>query len=252
MTMKTSRQVFGIGSHDKKRDAMNLFNLHSKKKNVIVLGADGMLGHDVVELLMKEQKKEKSCIGIVAPFSSRELDITMPGALSEQVYRQRPNPPVKYDYVVNCAAMTDTKKIETDVEYRNRAYDVNALGVKHIAMACTCHCIKLIHISTDYVFSQLSTKDQLPYGGGSAFSTVDAFTEFSSEFPVNIYGMQKLIGEKFIKESMKKGQYAILRTSWLYGAHNSKSFVHKFLKNFMAKKKEHDASCNGIFEFEMT
>lgn len=64
--------------------------------------------------------------------------------------------------------------------------------------------------------------------------------------------MQKLIGEKFIKEGMKKGQYAILRTSWLYGAHNCKSFVHKFLKNFMSKKKEHDASSDSIFEFEMT
>lgn len=69
---------------------------------------------------------------------------------------------------------------------------------------------------------------------------------------MNIYGLQKLIGEKFIKEGMKQSQYAILRTSWLYGAHNCKSFVHKFLKNFMAKKKEHDASSDGIFEFEMT
>ena len=229
-----------------------MFNLHSKKKNVIILGANGMLGHDVVELLIDEQKKAQSCIGIVTPLTSKDIDITEPFALSKHVCRNRTDPHVKYDYVINCAAMTDTKKIETDAAYRSRAYDVNALSLKHIANICAINKIKLIHISTDYVFSQFSTKDQLPYGGGGAFSVVDAFTELSHEFPVNVYGMQKLIGEKFIKEGMKQSQYTILRTSWLYGAHNCKSFVHKFLKNFMSKKKEHDVSYNDIFEFEMT
>ncbi len=66
---------------------MNLFNLHSKKKNVIVLGADGMLGHDVAELLMDEQKREKSCIGIVTPLTSRDIDIAEPFALCDYVCR---------------------------------------------------------------------------------------------------------------------------------------------------------------------
>lgn len=229
-----------------------MFNLHSKKKNVIILGANGMLGHDVVELLIDEQKKAQSCIGIVTPLTSKDIDITEQFALNKYVCKNQIDPPIKYNYVINCAAMTDTKKIETDAAYRSRAYDVNTLSLKHIASTCTFNKIKLIHISTDYVFSQFSTKDQLPYGGSGTFSVVDAFTELSHEFPVNIYGMQKLIGEKFIKESMKQSQYTILRTSWLYGAHNCKSFVHKFLKNFISKKKEHDASYNDIFEFEMT
>ena len=136
-----------------------MFNLHSKKKNVIILGANGMLGHDVVELLINEQKKAQSCIGIVTPLTSKDIDITEPFALSEHVCRNRINPPVKYDYVINCAAMTDTKKIETDITYRNKAYDVNALSLKHIANICAINKIKLIHISTDYVFSQFSTND---------------------------------------------------------------------------------------------
>ena len=136
---------------------MNLFS--RKKKNVIVLGTDGMLGHDVVELLMDEQQKAQSCIGIVTPLTSKDIDIIEPFALSEHVCRNRINPPVKYDYVINCAAMTDTKKIETDITYRNKAYDVNALSLKHIANICAINKIKLIHISTDYVFSQFSTKD---------------------------------------------------------------------------------------------
>ena len=64
---------------------MNLFNLHNKKKNVIILGANGMLGHDVVELLMNEQKKARSCIGIVTPLASKDIDITEPFALGKYV-----------------------------------------------------------------------------------------------------------------------------------------------------------------------
>ena len=229
-----------------------MFNLYSKKKNVIILGANGMLGHDVVELLIDEQKKAQSCIGIVTPLASKDIDITEPFALGKYVCKNQIDPPIKYDYIINCTAMTDTKKIETDIAYRNKAYDVNALSLKHIAKTCTLNKIKLIHISTDYVFSQFSTKDQLPYSGCSTLFIANAFTTLANEFPVNIYGLQKLIGEKFIKENMKKEQYTILRTSWLYGAHNCKSFIHKFLKNFISKKKEHDASYNDIFEFEMT
>ena len=64
---------------------MNLFNLHNKKKNVIILGANGMLGHDVVELLMNEQKKARSCIGIVTPLTSKDIDITEQFALNKYV-----------------------------------------------------------------------------------------------------------------------------------------------------------------------
>ena len=233
---------------------MSLFDLHRRKKNVIVLGANGMLGHDVADLLLKEQKREKSCIGIVAPLSSKELDITKQYALDDYVARLDSNPPIRYDYVVNCAAMTDTQKIEVDPDYRSKAYDVNALGVKNISKTCAFHKIKLVHVSTDYVFSQLSTKDPLPYGSSGSYTSFDAFSQSSDEFPTNTYGLQKLIGEKFIKESMRESDYAILRTSWLYGEHNSKSFVHKFLKNFTAKWREHElnAAEGEVFEFEMT
>ena len=224
-----------------------------KKNNIIVLGADGMLGHDVAELLMREQKREQSCIGIVTALTHHDISIELPYSLSEIVSREYPNPPVKYDYVINCAAMTDTAKIEADSEYRDKAYAVNAVGPKNIARTCAYHKIKLIHISTDYVYSQRSILDSLPFHS-TGYSEIDALHISNGlEFPVNTYGMQKLIAEKFIKETMKKSDYAILRTSWLYGAHNSKSFVHKLLKNFMAQKREHEACFPGkVFEFGVT
>lgn len=230
---------------------MKIFN---KKYNVIIIGADGMLGHDVLELMLAQQKLEKSCIGIVTPLTIKDIDITLPYALSDFINRNVVNPPIKYDYVINCAAITDTKMIETGIGYRNYAYDVNALGPMRLASACAYYGVKLIHISTDYVYSQLSTKGRLPFH--TDYSIVDAFHENNAdEFPVNIYGMQKLLGEKFIKEKMKKKNYAILRTSWLYGNYNQKSFVHKVLKNIVKKYNDDIKSGTSMpdpFEFEMT
>ena len=98
---------------------------------------------------------------------------------------------------------------------------------------------KLIHISTDYVFSELSNNADAINGLFYIHSTV---------FPKNVYGMHKLLGEQFIKEvfANKEKQYAILRTSWLYGAHNNKSFIHKFINNLVKTIKD------GKTEIEVT
>jgi dTDP-4-dehydrorhamnose reductase len=61
--------------------------------------------------------------------------------------------------------------------------------------------------------------------------------------PTSVYGMEKYLGEFFIRANMDEGEYAILRTSWLYGMHNSKSFIHKCVKVF------ENASKNGTEMF---
>lgn len=112
------------------------------------------------------------------------------------------------------------------------SYKLNALAPQYIAESCNYWKTKLIHISTDYVFSEQSYS---PFTGTKA----DIHAE---PFPKNNYGLHKLLGEKGIAESFKsKKNYAILRTSWLYGAHNSKSFVHKFMKNVGKACKEANA-----------
>ena len=86
---------------------MSLFSLHGRKKNVIVLGANGMLGHDVVELLMDEQKKAQSCIGIVTALTHYDINIELPFSLSEIVSRDQLNLLIKYDYVLKLAITKD-------------------------------------------------------------------------------------------------------------------------------------------------
>lgn len=122
------------------------------------------------------------------------------------------HPNVKFHYVINCAAITDTTKIELDQSTRDLSYKVNVLGPKHLAEVCLASRSKLIHISTDYVFSELSKSNE--------------------EFPINEYGIHKLLGEKMVECTFgsRSQDFMILRTSWLYGG-SSSSFPIKLLKN---------------------
>lgn len=223
----------------------------NRKYNILVIGEDSMLGHDVMNLLTRESYNRESCIGFVRGVGHDELDITTQYALdklfcydalgtNEFEHAQYDDPPhvedcirklkkngrgIIFDFVVNCAAMTDTTAAETDHDLTLRSYAVNALGPRFIAETCNRWGAHLIHISTDYVFSEWTR-------------AYKKFTESYSlcyphdvEYPVNNYGMHKLLGELFIKQSMKPEEFAILRTSWLYGTWKNKSFIHKFLKN---------------------
>lgn len=131
---------------------------------------------------------------------------------------------VHYDWCVNCIAYTDTKSEESTEEGKIAGYRLNALLPGYIAQACAEHGTRLIHISTDYVFSEHAV---------ASFPV--AFCPWDTPFPKNQYGMHKLIGEMAIRNVMKEKDYAILRTSWLYSTNNCKSFIHKFLKNCILK-----------------
>ena len=222
---------------------MKLFK--KRKYNIAVLGADGMLGYDVVNFLNKMQLKADSSVGIVKAFG-KNADISKYAILDNIFDRYKYAGDIKYDVVVNCAAMTDVNKIETDKEYRDKAYAANSIGPQFLAMICKKHSMKLVHISTDYVFSEKSAQDWHWPVEYNKYTELHAFHKNNSiEWPVNIYGMQKLLAEQAIQQTLPRKQYAILRTSWLYGMHNNKSFVHKFLKNFLWWKKEHDAGLSS-------
>ena len=222
-----------------------------KKYNIVVFGADGMLGYDVVNLLNSMQLNSKSKIGIVKAFG-KEIDISSFASIYNILSWFKHSDNIKYDIVVNCAAMTDVNKIETDKEYREQAYKSNVIGPTFLAKICKLLGMKLIHISTDYVFSEKSATDwhwPIEY---NKYNECHAFHKNNSvEWPVNIYGMQKLIAEHEIQKELPEKQYAILRTSWLYGMHNNKSFVHKFLKNFMFWKAEVEAGIRKDKKFTL-
>ena len=200
--------------------------LGKRKLNILVLGADGMLGYDVYEHFKKLSMMKDSNVNVVTGITlANGFDFTVRHELGAFMTNK-----IHYDWCINCIAYTDTWKAEHDTEGKLMSYKLNALAPQYIAESCNFHKTKLIHISTDYVFSEMSY---------SLFTGIKADI-FNEPFPKNNYGMHKLLGEKEIAESfnLKRKNYAILRTSWLYGAHNSKSFVHKFMKNVGKACKE--------------
>jgi dTDP-4-dehydrorhamnose reductase len=116
--------------------------------------------------------------------------------------------------IINCAAYTDVEGAESDVA---NAFAVNELGVRNLAIASGQHDIKLIHISTDYVFDG---RQNVPY------------TEQDATNPINVYGASKLAGEKAIMQYTD--QAIIIRTSWLYSS-NQFNFVDKIISMLQTK-----------------
>ncbi len=170
------------------------------QKNVLVTGAGGQLGKALQQL-------EK---GMNSPFrfiftDSDTLDITD----SDQVqYFVQEN---AIQYIVNCAAYTAVDKAETEVDL---AYAVNSTGPENLAKSG----VKIIHISTDYVFDGMANK---PYD------------EEAPVNPLSVYGKSKLQGEEAIKTHAK--DWIIIRTSWLYS-----EFGNNFVKTMLRLMSERD------------
>lgn len=115
----------------------------------------------------------------------------------------------KFDVVINCAAYTDVEGAEDNIE---AAYAINSSAVAELAMACKRQNIKLIHISTDYVF------------GGEALRSTP-YTEEEPTAPLSVYGASKAKGEA----AVTKHGGIVIRTSWLY-APWGKNFVLTMLR----------------------
>lgn len=155
---------------------------------VLVTGAQGL----VARALLRSAPADIQTI----PAAREDLDITDPSALGRFVDDSRP------DLIVNTAAYTAVDRAENEPE---AARQVNEFGARDVAMAAKRHGIRLIHLSTNFVFDGLA--DQ-PYAH-------DAQTA-----PVNVYGRTKLAGEAAVV-SILAGSAIVLRTAWIYGAGGS-------------------------------
>lgn len=163
---------------------------------VLVTGAKGQLGVDVVQLFEK-----KGCE--VNGFGREELDITNQHQVNEIILSIKP------DVIIHTAAYTQVDLAESEPE---RAFLVNGIGTRNVAVAAQKADAKLVYISTDYVFD------------GTATEPID---EFQPTNPQTVYGKSKLAGEQFVKELHNK--FFIVRTSWVYGKHGN-NFVKTMLK----------------------
>lgn len=138
------------------------------------------------------------------PTDLPEADITDEHGINEVIRDCAP------DAVIHCAAMTAVDKCETECDL---AYRLNALGSANVASACARNGIRLIAISTDYVFDGASDRPYTEFdhaGGGHT-----------------VYGQSKFAGEEMIRHHCPN--HVIARISWLYGA-GGPSFVHTMLK----------------------
>jgi dTDP-4-dehydrorhamnose reductase len=162
---------------------------------VLVTGATGQLGTDIVTLL-------KNSVHDVIAFARNELDITDLAQCQQVIGQYRP------EVVIHCAAYTAVDAAETDID---GAYRVNAVGTRNIAVAAEAVGSKLIYISTDYVFDGTSIK---PY------------QEYDNTNPQSIYGKSKRAGEVLVQSL--SSQYFIVRTSWVYGVYGN-NFVKTML-----------------------
>jgi dTDP-4-dehydrorhamnose reductase len=183
-------------------------------KKVVVVGALGMLGRDLVPVLSAsgvevfafDARDAVDSLG----FNCARMDITKKDLLRDQLALISP------EAVINCAAYTNVDQAET--EY-NAAFSINGFGVENLALACRAVDALLVHISTDYVFGGMCAKTP---GLDSPFS------EESEVCPCGLYGYSKYLGEVLLR-SVIPDNHLIVRTSWLHGRYGN-NFVHTMLR----------------------
>ena len=162
---------------------------------VFVTGAKGQLGHDVMNELAR-----RGIEGIGADVD--EMDITDPEACRRVIAEARPGA------VIHCAAYTAVDEAE---RHPKLCMKVNAEGTGNIAKVCRELDIKMMYISTDYVFDGQGTRPWEPD---------------DARDPLNVYGQAKYEGELAIEELLEK--YFIVRIAWVFGV-NGRNFIKTML-----------------------
>ncbi|MEX0723629.1 MAG: dTDP-4-dehydrorhamnose reductase [Gracilimonas sp.] len=176
---------------------------------ILVTGGNGQLGSEWVRFLNRQE------VEFIA-LPSSDFDLTDHSDTRRVLGNLKPG------IIINCAAYT---KVDQAEEEKEKAFAVNAYGVKNLADYCASNKIKLIHFSTDYVFPG-TEEDHKENPGG--------YAEAHQTDPINVYGDSKLAGEQVIQDS--GCDYIIMRVSWLCGKHGN-NFVKTMLRLASEKDK---------------
>ncbi len=171
-------------------------------KRIVITGAKGQLGVELIHLLHREYH-------VFAP-TREELDITQKRLVEQYIEDVKPYA------IIHSAAFTKVDEAEIDP---SMPILVNAVGTRFIATAAERIGARMLYISTDYVFDGAQ---QSPYA------------EEDIPSPINVYGLSKLAGEKFVASICSK--YSIIRTSWLYGRYKD-NFVANVVEMVRQDKK---------------
>ena len=172
---------------------------------VLITGCHGQLGREIQKQLrlgcseigpIPEKLKNASVLAV----DLEDLDISDRAATVDFVRRHQP------DVIINCAAYTNVDGCEVN---HDAAFKANALGPRNLAQAAEKTGARLVHVSTDYVFSGREN-------GGIAQD------EATIPGPISAYGSTKLMGEKYVEQFCHR--HFIVRTAWLY-SYYGKNFV---------------------------
>ena len=175
-----------------------------KVENILVTGCEGQLGQSLFER-SKDFKHYNFFF-----YSRKDLDITNFNMVEDFIDKK------EISTIINCAAFTNVVKAEDELCLANL---INHLSVENLANLCYKKSIKLIHISTDYVFDGRK---------------LGSYKETDKTNPLNNYGLTKLRGEeKILKLGLEKS--IIIRTSWLYSKSNN-NFVSKVIEKISLNK----------------
>ncbi|AFM43136.1 dTDP-4-dehydrorhamnose reductase [Desulfosporosinus acidiphilus SJ4] len=162
---------------------------------ILVTGAKGQLGFDVVNEI---KNRGYTAIGV----DIQEMDITDSESVEKIIEEANPNA------VIHCAAWTEVDAAEDNIEKCRLA---NATGTENIVKICKKLDIKMLYLSTDYVFNGQGTRPWLPD---------------DERNPLNVYGQTKYEGEVVVESNLSK--YFIVRIAWVFGV-NGKNFVKTML-----------------------
>lgn len=192
--------------------------------NILVTGANGMLGEECTRLLAESHQIHTCDLhnallsDLDVPYT--QLDITHADRVKALVKAEKP------DVIVNCAAYTS---VDGSERQRELAWAINVEGVKNLVGVLNATGGSIIHISTDYVFDGLNG----PY------------REDDETNPINYYGETKLASEKVLKEALVP--WTVIRTNVLFGNSQQKqaSFVNWVVEK--AKRRESISVVNDQF-----
>jgi len=172
---------------------------------ILVTGANGQLGSDIVKVLNSKE---------VISLTHKDIEVADEASVKNVITFYKP------DIVINTAAYHNVGDCEkNDI----KSFKVNALGAKNLAITCREKNIVLVHISTDYVFNG---------------EKGEPYIESDPPSPLNVYGISKLAGEYYIRYIWPK--HFIIRTSGLYGLAKCRAKGGNFIDLMLKLAKEKD------------